>query len=41
MLGGVIIGLMFATIIIFILGLAKWVGDIDDRLKTIERKERE
>lgn len=41
MLGGVIIGLMFATIIIFILGLTKFVGDIDDRLKAIEKKERE
>ena len=38
MLGGIIIGLMFAIIIILILGLAKLVGDIDDRLKEIERK---
>lgn len=40
MIGGVVIGLLFAFIVIFILGLVKLVGDIDDRLKDIERKER-
>ena len=40
MIGGVVIGLLFAFIVIFIHGLVKLVGDIDDRLKDIERKER-
>ena len=40
MIGGVVIGLLFAFIVIFILGLVKLVGDIDDRPKDIERKER-
>ena len=38
MISGIIIGLLFMIIVILLLGTIRWIGEIDDRLKEIERK---
>ena len=44
MIGGIVIGLLFAIICIFFLGMVKWVGEIETELKgmikELEQKER-
>ena len=38
MIGGIVIGLLFAISFIFFLGMIKWVGEIETELKGMIKK---